>query len=111
MPHPTDWVVLRHMAAKRRKRHKKAKKSRGPCFCAFCAFSRLNALPRRPADIQADSVELLSAGFGANRAEGAVNLLIIEVAVALLALQAIMINRRAGLDYPFWAKRVAPTRP
>lgn len=38
-------------------------------------------------------------------------LLIIEVAVALLALQAIVINRLAGLDYPLWAKRVAPTRP
>ena len=38
-------------------------------------------------------------------------LLIIEVAVGLLAMQAIIINRLAGLDYPFWAKRVAPTRP
>jgi CBS-domain-containing membrane protein len=32
-------------------------------------------------------------------------LLIIEVAVALLALQAIVINRLAGLDYPFWVRR------
>jgi len=32
-------------------------------------------------------------------------LFIIEVAVVLLALQAIFINRLAGLDYPFWAKR------
>lgn len=37
-------------------------------------------------------------------------LLIIEVAVALLALQAIVINRLAGLDYPFWAKRVSVVR-
>jgi CBS domain-containing membrane protein len=37
-------------------------------------------------------------------------LLIIEVAVVLLALQAIVINRLAGLDYPFWAKRVVPPR-
>ncbi len=36
-------------------------------------------------------------------------LLIIEVAVALLALQAIAINRVAGIDYPFWARR-APRR-
>lgn len=33
-------------------------------------------------------------------------LLIIEVAVGLLALQAIVINRLAGLDYPLWARRV-----
>ena len=32
-------------------------------------------------------------------------LLLIEVAVALLTLQAIAINRLAGLDYPLWAKR------
>ena len=30
----------------------------------------------------------------------------IEIAVGLLVLQAIVINRLAGLDYPFWAKRV-----
>jgi CBS-domain-containing membrane protein len=33
------------------------------------------------------------------------HLLIIEVAVIVLCLQAIVINRLAGLDYPFWAKR------
>lgn len=32
-------------------------------------------------------------------------LVIIEVAVALLVLQAIAINRLAGLDYPLWARR------
>lgn len=32
-------------------------------------------------------------------------LVLIEVAVALLALQAVAINRLAGLDYPLWAKR------
>ena len=32
-------------------------------------------------------------------------LLLIEVAVALLTLQAIAINRLAGLDYPLWTKR------
>ena len=32
-------------------------------------------------------------------------LLVIEVAVALLAIQAIAINRLAGLDYPLWARR------
>lgn len=31
------------------------------------------------------------------------HLLIIEVAVAVLALQALVINRLAGLDYPVWA--------
>ncbi len=36
-------------------------------------------------------------------------LFVIEVAVALLVLQAIVINRLAGLDYPLWAKR-APAR-
>ena len=34
------------------------------------------------------------------------NLLVIELAVAVLVLQAIAINRLAGLDYPFWARRV-----
>lgn len=33
------------------------------------------------------------------------HLVLIEVAVALLALQAIAINRLAGLDYPFWSRR------
>jgi CBS-domain-containing membrane protein len=34
-----------------------------------------------------------------------VYLLIIEVAVVLLTLQAIVINRLAGIDYPIWSKR------
>jgi len=33
-------------------------------------------------------------------------LLVIEIAVVSMVLQAIVINRLAGLDYPFWAKRV-----
>lgn len=33
-------------------------------------------------------------------------LVLIEVAVGVLALQAIAINRLAGLDYPLWARRV-----
>jgi CBS-domain-containing membrane protein len=32
-------------------------------------------------------------------------LLLIEVAVVLMTLQAIVINRLAGLDYPLWARR------
>jgi CBS domain-containing membrane protein len=32
-------------------------------------------------------------------------LLIIEVAVIMLTLQAIIINRRAGINYPYWALR------
>lgn len=36
-------------------------------------------------------------------------LVIIEVAVVLLCLQAIAINRLAGLDYPLWARRTPPT--
>jgi CBS-domain-containing membrane protein len=35
-------------------------------------------------------------------------LLLIEVAVALLTLQAFAINRLAGIDYPLWAKRQGP---
>ncbi len=35
-------------------------------------------------------------------------LVLIEVAVALLALQAIVINRLAGLNYPLWARRDEP---
>ncbi len=35
-----------------------------------------------------------------------VHLLIIELAVVVLALQAIMVNRLAGIDYPIWAKRI-----
>lgn len=34
------------------------------------------------------------------------HLLVIEVAVVLLVVQAIAINRLAGLDYPLWARRV-----
>jgi CBS domain-containing membrane protein len=33
-------------------------------------------------------------------------LLVIEIAVALLVLQGVVINRAAGLDYPLWAKRI-----
>jgi CBS domain-containing membrane protein len=33
------------------------------------------------------------------------HLLVIEVAVAILTLQAIAINRLAGIDYPLWALR------
>ena len=36
-------------------------------------------------------------------------LVLIEVAVGVLALQAIAINRLAGLDYPLWARRVPPS--
>lgn len=38
-------------------------------------------------------------------------LLLIEVAVALLTIQAFAINRLAGLDYPLWAKRQSPAVP
>ena len=37
-------------------------------------------------------------------------LLLIEVAVALLTLQAIAINRLAGLEYPLWAKRLPSSK-
>jgi CBS-domain-containing membrane protein len=33
------------------------------------------------------------------------HLAIIEAAVALLALQALVVNRLAGIDYPLWSKR------
>jgi hypothetical protein len=32
-------------------------------------------------------------------------LLVIEIAVAILMLQAIVINRLAGIDYPYGAQR------
>jgi len=37
-----------------------------------------------------------------------VHLLIIELAVVVLAIQAIVVNRVAGVDYPVWARRVSP---
>ena len=37
-----------------------------------------------------------------------VHLLVIEIAVAMLTLQAIAINRLAGINYPLWAARDAP---
>ncbi len=36
------------------------------------------------------------------------HLLVIEIAVAVLTLQAIVINRLAGIDYPLWARRDDP---
>ena len=39
------------------------------------------------------------------------NLVVIEVAVALLTIQAIVINRLAGLDYPLWARRAKESAP
>jgi CBS-domain-containing membrane protein len=38
-------------------------------------------------------------------------LLVIEIAVALLTLQAIAINRAAGIDYPLWASKTKPALP
>jgi CBS domain-containing membrane protein len=37
------------------------------------------------------------------------HLAVIEVAVALLTLQALVINRAAGIDYPWWSRKV-PTQ-
>lgn len=39
------------------------------------------------------------------------HLLIIECAVALLTVQAILINRHAGIDYPLWALRATCEMP
>lgn len=40
------------------------------------------------------------------------HLLTIEIAIVVLTLQAILINRAAGVDYPLWAKSPpAPTAP
>ncbi len=36
------------------------------------------------------------------------HLVLIEVAVGVLVLQAIAINRLAGLDYPLWSRRSEP---
>jgi CBS-domain-containing membrane protein len=36
-------------------------------------------------------------------------LFVLEIAVAILVLQGILINRAAGLDYPLWAKRLDQT--
>ncbi len=36
------------------------------------------------------------------------HLIVIELAVATLALQAILINRSAGIDYPMWAAQPGP---
>ena len=38
------------------------------------------------------------------------SLVVIEIAVALLTVQAIVINRLAGLDYPLWARRTGPAK-
>lgn len=38
-------------------------------------------------------------------------LIIIEIAVALLVGQGIVINRLAGIDYPLWARRVEEAAP
>lgn len=39
------------------------------------------------------------------------DLLIIEIAVSLLALQSIIVNRLTGVDYPLWDKRVVVPAP
>jgi CBS-domain-containing membrane protein len=38
-------------------------------------------------------------------------LLVIELAVVLLVIQAIVINRLAGVDYPLWARRLSDAPP
>src|SRR5262249_30264654 len=40
-----------------------------------------------------------------------VHLCIIEVAVALMALQALAVNRLAGIAYPLWSKNLLPPGP
>ena len=39
-----------------------------------------------------------------------VHLLVIELAVVVLAIQAIVVNRLAGVDYPIWARRRSISR-
>jgi len=39
------------------------------------------------------------------------DLLVIEAAVGLLTLQAIVINRLAGIDYPLWASKPPQAPP
>jgi CBS-domain-containing membrane protein len=39
------------------------------------------------------------------------HLVAIEAAVALMALQALGVNRLAGIDYPLWSKPLEPLRP
>ena len=39
------------------------------------------------------------------------HLAVIEIAVALLTMQALLINRLAGLDYPIWARRRSVEAP
>jgi hypothetical protein len=39
------------------------------------------------------------------------HLCVIEAAVALMALQALAVNRLAGIDYPLWSARVPPPGP
>jgi CBS-domain-containing membrane protein len=38
------------------------------------------------------------------------HLCLIEIAVALMAMQALAINRLAGIDYPIWSRRVHPSQ-
>ena len=37
------------------------------------------------------------------------HLVVIEVAVALIVLQALAVNRLAGIDYPLWSRRPCST--
>jgi CBS-domain-containing membrane protein len=39
------------------------------------------------------------------------HLAVVEAAVALLALQALAVNRLAGIDYPLWSGRAGPSPP
>ena len=39
------------------------------------------------------------------------HLAIMLLAVVLLTIQAIVLNRLAGIDYPLWAKRAQPDKP
>lgn len=44
-------------------------------------------------------------GVGLGIITAPLHLLVIEIAVVMLTLQAIVINRHAGIDYPTWALR------
>jgi CBS-domain-containing membrane protein len=39
------------------------------------------------------------------------HLCVIEIAVTLMALQALAVNRLAGIDYPLWSKPAPPSGP
>ena len=76
----------------------------GAAALSLAATGALMILSRAPHPPAGATTLIISLGI----VTSPLHLLVIEIAVAILTIQAIAINRLAGIDYPLWALRDGP---